>query len=1057
MQISRILLVSIISILILFPILNINVGSSNNSIPFWNNDWTYRQEIKLPISTNDSWSKYQPIDLRITFQDPCWTKNENETSIRVCCWDGNRWFELESQLYDLKYINPDFLQECNIIFLVPEIAFGEEKYYVYYDGEKKPAPNYIDHVEVEDSTYSFSPISGISVEAKYYGIKEDDFYIYLIGQEGKLLNRDFSQIVIKQKKDRKNIDVLDSDQIVSFAFSYYYGEKEKDESSSDHLFISKEIITNGNLMVEVGVKSQSSRRDISTTAVYRYYYSPKEEKRLSVRIKHEMLESVVVRGKENIDGRFGMMASYSSSSPVIDKLNVGEIYPFLHYFGENNKVNMYKMNLEPESKKREWIVSYEEDADLGEEAWIAYGYGEEGKVNSIIFSSNENIVRNGTDERDGIQIKIAEKEYFDFLNAEVDYASINFGRNSYETGYSHDLSIPEDLIIIFDAELFTSEVDGYNAVSREAKFYQKLVKYRYLSLDASFKKEQKKHDLTVLTFLGGTRFSYPRLLNVTGRNFPVMWIELTQEGNVIYSGEAIKFLFFRHGAYTVFNDVTEGDYLIRAYWKIDNSTKFFTGSKAISIKNNKRVKVFCTWERSISATFVDQRGNAIEGINALLIDKNDNIYDKQITNMEGKVTLNAPFSLTDTYILQAFYKGLKVIEDDVKNSFRKISLDIDVELYYLIIDVVDKFNLPPGIDITPTLLKIDSEADIQFLPDEIETGRYFFENITSGNYKIQIAYANLLDEKIITIPNVGDTTNIVFSAEFDLSVELLDSRANPLDDEGVYFVIYRDDKKIYESDDIEFLLPPANYMINAYKDNKLIGFKNVELTNARSIKLVTEVDSLLPLIVIGAIIFYIAALFYLILKRKITLVSFLKLLTISLLIISLILPWWTLYGSDFQTSVEKNTQIFLIPQVMTESTSYNGRTSYDIAELPDLFVEFLGNIVIVAYAVSILLFFSFISNKFKKKHYSMILSFAGVVLITVIVSSFIVGTSKVTEASIGDLIGSGVLSVQLDGIIQIDANWGFSIGFYLAIVSILLLISSLFLESRELLLRRKIL
>ncbi|MFW6149458.1 MAG: carboxypeptidase regulatory-like domain-containing protein, partial [Atribacterota bacterium] len=166
----------------------------------------------MPIPTNDSYAKHQPIDIRLNFENPCWTKNETETSIRVCYWNGKQWFELESQIYDLNFIDTEHIQECSLVFLVPEIANGNEKYYVYYDDTKKNPPNYKDHVSVEDSYYSYSPISSISAKAKYYGIKEDGYYVYGVGQEGKLLDRAFSQIVIKQKRESKKMDILDSDQ-----------------------------------------------------------------------------------------------------------------------------------------------------------------------------------------------------------------------------------------------------------------------------------------------------------------------------------------------------------------------------------------------------------------------------------------------------------------------------------------------------------------------------------------------------------------------------------------------------------------------------------------------------------------------------------------------------------------------------------------------------------------------------------------------------------------------------------------------------------------------------
>ena len=1049
MRISKLSIAYVMLILIFSSGLPMSVSSSNNSIPFWNKDWAYRQEIQLPIATNDSLAKYQPIDIRMIFNNPCWTKNENVTSVRVCCWNGEKWFELESQIYDLSFIDSNHLQECSLIFLVPEIANGDEKYFVYYDDNEKLSPNYLDHVSIEDSTYSFSPISSISIEANYFGIKEDGFYIYGVGQEGNLLNRAFSQIVVKQKKDMEKIDVLDSDQIVSLAFSYYCGDKEADESSSDQIFISKEILIDGNLMIEFGIKSESKRRDIRTTILYRYYYTPLDEKRLSIRVKHEMLESVIVKGKENIDGRFGMMASFKSRSPTIDKLNVGDIYPYLHFFGENDKVNEYRMNLEPESKKREWIVSYKDDADLGKEGWIAYGNGQEGKVNSIIFSSDKDVIKSGVDERDGIQIKIAEKEYFDFLSAEVDYASINFGRNSFEKGYSHDLRIPEDLIVMFDAELFSSDEGGYEVVRKEAKIYQQLVKHRYFSEDSTFEKQQRKHELTVFTYLGGTRFSYPRLSNITGNFFPVIWIELWQDGKQILSGEANKPLFFRYRSYKIFPEVIEGDYLIKVFWKLGDSNKFFTGAKTVTINKYTRVHIFCSWERPIHATFIDQYGNGIEGVRAVLLNNKGDIFDENTTDKTGSVVLKAPFSFGDPYLLKAFYKDLIVHEDRVRNSVVKLRLKLDLELYDFTVKVEDKFNLPPGVEITPTLSKTYDEEVVQLIPTEIERGLYLFEKIPSGDYKIQVSYANFIDERNFNIPNNGDFVVIRFSAAFDLIIDLFDLQANPLLNSDINLKVYRDGNKIIESDERVLSLPPAYYTINAYNNGNLVGFKDVDFTSNRNIKLITTLSSSIPVIILGSILVFLGIIITLALKKIIPIITLLKFLAISLLIIALIQPWWGLSGSSTQPISERNTLMFLNPQVMIESIFYNGRTSYDIAEMPELFVDFLGNILIVVYVVCTLLGLSFVSRRFGKKHYSLLLNLLAIILIIGILSTFYFGTSKVTEASIGNVMGEGLLSIELDVTIYMYSHWGFSSGFYLAIIATILVIITIVLEIKN--------
>ncbi len=62
----------------------------------------YKQEITVPIDTSKEIAKYQPIDMRITFDNPCWGTNETIHSIRVGVDDGTGIQEIESQIYDLE-------------------------------------------------------------------------------------------------------------------------------------------------------------------------------------------------------------------------------------------------------------------------------------------------------------------------------------------------------------------------------------------------------------------------------------------------------------------------------------------------------------------------------------------------------------------------------------------------------------------------------------------------------------------------------------------------------------------------------------------------------------------------------------------------------------------------------------------------------------------------------------------------------------------------------------------------------------------------------------------
>ena len=1050
MRNATLVLVYITLILLFTSVVTSSPSNDEDTIPFWNSDWSYRQEIQLPISTNNSHAKYQPIDLQITFDHSCWTKNENETSVRVCCWDGNQWHELDSQIYNLVETQTNNLEKCNLVFLVPEIADGKEKYYIYYDDSEKSSPNYRDHISIEDSYYFSTPISDVTAEAKYYGIIEDGYCIYGVGQEGTLLDRSFSNIIVKQKTHLKEFDLLNADQIVSFAFSYYYGNDEGDESSSDQSFVYKDVFVDGNLMVEFGIISESNKKDIRTIVIYKYYYSPLEEKRICARVKHEISEEATVKGKENIDGRYGVMISFKSRNPVINKMNFGYIYPYLWLYGENEKIEEYQMNPDPDTKNREWILSFEDDADLGKEAWMAYGDDETGKTNSIIFSSNTDIVTSGTNERDGIQLKIAEKEYFNFLGTEIDYASINFGRNSYEKGQSHDLIIPEDFIVEFDAELFTTEEGGYSAVQKEARIYQELVTHRQPLDDSSFEQEQKKYGLEVITHFGGTRFSYPWLAARTERCFPVMRIELFQDGNLVSSGVANRSFFLRGRAHLFFPEIVGGDYLIKVYWKLDNSTQFFRGAKTITLNEDSKVHVFCTWEREIQLCFSDQNGQVIDGIHTVLLNEDDVIYDENTTNNDGEVILKAPYNPRDPYILKAYYRDILVYTGEIKNILRDVIVDFDIDLYDLTVEVKDKLNLPPGVQISPMLLCCEIDSTLQITSEEIEPGIFFFEDIPAGDYKLQIIYAGFVDEKRLNVPDDGNLISMGFSANFDVTVDIFDLQGNSLTYKEVYFEIERAGKQVFDSDEPSFSLPPGSYTIRAYADGEFVGSKDVELTNNKNVNLVTTVQSITPTLIVVSALVFIGILVVLTLMKRLDVASFLKLLAIVLIIIALVQPWWILSGSSITPIAERNTQMFVVPQVMIESTSYHGETMFDVAEMPELFVDLLGKIMLVAYAVCIMLGVSFLLKKLRKKGYSLLSDVISIILLIAIISMFYVGTSKLCEVSIGDVQGDDVIGISVGHeTINMQSSWGFSAGFYLVIASIILATMPLVFEVKK--------
>jgi hypothetical protein len=1043
MQGSKIVIVSLLLLLVL-PAISLPAASQDHSIPFWNSTWSYRQEIQSPIPTNDSTSHYQPIDLRISFEKSCWTEDENTTSIRICCWHNQKWYELESQIYHLtKDTGEDsYITECNVIFLIPPFADGTERYFIYYNDFNTPKTTYTDHVKIQDANYTTSPIPEISAQARFYGIKEDGYCIYGVGQEGQLLDRSCSQVVVKQKKNITKFDILDSNQIVSFAFSYYYGSREKDESASDQVFVDKKILIDGNLMVEFGIISESEKKDVRTTAIYQYYYYPQDDKRLNVHIKHEMLKDATVQGIDNIDGRYGSLISIKSRSAAVDSLNFGQIYPYLNFYGENNKIQQYQLNQNPTTKDREWIISYKDDATLGKEAWLCYGDGKKGEANAVLFASDTGLVLSGTDERDGIQLKVAEKEYVNFLGTEIDYASINFGRHSYQPGSSHDVTIPSDLVVQFDAEVFASDTGGYTAVQKESHIYQTLIKSRQLSGGIPYEREEKRYNVTIVSRFGGAQLSHPWLSNITGGTLPVVWIELNHDGQMIAEGVANRSFFIR--AKKTFRDVLEGDYLVKIYLKWGTLRKVFTGSALLHLDKDTRITVFCTWERTITFTFLDQYGRGIPGIHGQLRNKDGILFDQNTTQSNGKLLVKAPFNIKDPYTLEADYNNFIIYDMELQPTIRKLYEQINVNIYNFSVIVTDALGLPPGVELSPILSTTKGNNTIQLTAEEITSGSYTFEGVLAGDYTLLINYGVVTDSLHITVPTVGKIIRMQFSALFDLTIDLFDSKGNPLMDNTVEFTITRDNETLMKTKEKTLTLPPAKYSINAYINDEFIGKKQVELTNEKHVIFVTTVNSSVPLVL--SAFFGVLFVFFLglTLLKKFSLQSLLKCLAILLVILSFFQPWWLFFGSSATPPAEKTTALYVSPGTMIETRKISGEITLKIAELPDIFILFLSTIVPLALLACASLVLGILSKKMNKKNYALILSIGGVILLCAILSLFYLGTTRITQTSIGAVQGEGILDITIGTeVITMQSTWGFSTGFYLVCIAVIVAMISL--------------
>ncbi|MCK5259339.1 MAG: carboxypeptidase regulatory-like domain-containing protein, partial [Thermoplasmatales archaeon] len=641
------------------------------------------------------------------------------------------------------------------------------------------------------------------------------------------------------KHNTEKFEIMSSDILASFAFSYHHGIEDNHEISSDQLLVSKEISVDGNLMVELGIISESSNKELRTTNIYKYYYCPTIDKRISVKVNHEVLEDVSVKGIVNVDGRYGALLSLKSKNIAIKKMNFGEILPYIHVYGENDRIKEYKMNKNPDDKEREWIISYSDDCDIGRDAWISYDEGDSGKCHAILFSSNKGIVKQGTSERDGIEVKAAVREYLDIVGTEVDYASITFGRNSYEKDKNHDVNIPGDLRVEFEVEFFTVEDGNYEDVAEEGKLFRTLVKHRYEHEDDLFEGDQNIHTLTIIPHMSGRIISYPYLVNLTGFALPVTWVELYQNDTLISSGIVNKpFIGFQ----TIkFPKLAPGEYVIKIYRKIGNDTKNYIGVGSVRIEEDIVLHIYCAWQKSIKLTVHDQYDSHIKDIELVLL-KDNIVVLRNITGDAKETTLNVPFNLfdsyallkgkqikgkmlsfpfdlSDPYVLKAFYKGFIIYDDEIARLQK--SADMGIDLYDLTVNIEDKLGLPPGVDARPFLTSSEMYRPLEIIPKNMGNGKYLFERLPAATYEFQISYGAFSDSKTIHVPKDGNHVNIRFTANFDLTTELLNSRGEHIQEVNHKIEIIRGGWKIHEpvSSGEIISLPPGKYTINVYSES----------------------------------------------------------------------------------------------------------------------------------------------------------------------------------------------------------------------------------------------
>ncbi|UCH71457.1 MAG: flippase-like domain-containing protein, partial [Thermoplasmatales archaeon] len=754
--------------------------------PVWDENWSFFQEIEIPIDTSSEHAKYQPIDIPIIFENPCWAENERSHSIRVLCWTGYSWLvPLESQIYDLIRKDDGYISECSLVFLIPEEANGNEKYYIYYDDEEKSSPEYPDRVVLTTDSYCDEPLGGYTLSSEHYEIIQDGDVIYGVAYNGRAQDSIESQKITKLKPGSEIVEPKTGDQLAAFDFIYWYKEwnegKKKYKWSVNPIitshFVDKQVYIDGNLIVKFGILSKSADGSIQTTAIYKYYYCPTNDKRIYVHVKNEILKNTLPTFDE-IDVTYVMLNCGVMKSSTLPNLNFGTILPQLHLCSEEELVRSYPVDTHPTNDEYMAIISKEDDCDLGSRAWISLDEGENGKAHAIIFGSNK-ILESGTGEIDGISLmEYQGKKIKGIPGIDSYFVDFYIGRNAYEPGVPRDEELPDDFVIEFDAEFFTTEDGGWKRVEKEAAMYQSLVNNQTKKEEEVIGENEAEKKLYNLTaYVNGLAFSFPfgYVLSLTDRVNasyiyaeaykhadnckacysstydcfrPVSRIIPVMPSKEYYEEESLLKKFWMlmdlgwpfygpigSGNATFFKranfQLEEGEYVLKIY-RLNSVTytaafnnvfgnKFgiwidrneFIGYKIVDLKEDMDVHISCSLEGRLDVSVLNQYGKGIENAEIYLIKDGNVVVARGETGSDGKIEVRAPCSINTGYKMKVIYNGFEVHEETIRLGLIRYAIPLEKTVSF------DVYNL------TVKLKNLEGEAPalnakIKLFSDEMQ-------------------------------------------------------------------------------------------------------------------------------------------------------------------------------------------------------------------------------------------------------------------------------------------------------------------------------------------------
>jgi hypothetical protein len=1027
-----------------------------------------QQEIILPIDTSNPHTRYQPIDIQIDFNTPAWAQNETHHAVRIVYEQAGTKFELESQIYDLNYTDDTHISRCNLVFLIPPDVDGTETYHLLFDTKEIEPPKYPKHVSVVDTHYFYEPISGQKIDFDYYKIMQDNHVIYGVIQKGELLGEGVSHTVVKLKPNSTEFETLNTDQFGNYGMTYNIDGPLQYTGSARATEVIKSILVQGNLMIRVHLKATSPENTVSTDGIYTYYYCPTPHKRIDCNINHEILKKIELGANKQRDAFFGM-STFKARSATIENMNVGDILPTMHAYTENGIIAEYSIPSDPDSEVQEWLLSTTDDIDLGENSWICIDDTSTGKAHGMIVESHTNLVN---DEHDGLQVKASVKQVVKLPGLEADTGSLYLTRNSYESGV-HSTIIPIGLNITTNCEFFTTETGGFEKVAAEAEIYKKLIAIKPISrsyVTTEPDEEINRYTLTATVHLEPTFPLGAALSAVIGKRFSYLYAELYNDGSIISSGslarlplseglaldfdnttlgEKIKLIIglfdwrnFSPFKRIRFPDIDPGDYLIKIYKEnIRRKTQGqYIGFSTVTVTKDTTIHILARPEGAIQLSVKDDANTGLPHAQCILKYQNT-IIAETTTNDQGNAILLAPCYNGKTYTLQIFFQGFLLKHTTIKlrarNQFITVQQTVNTPLHLLDLEIIDTWNLPIAIDVNPRLISSDMERPILITASKKLFGYYQFHQLVPATYLIKLDYKSFKTETTLNL-NQDVSETIYFPAEYTIKLDLYNTYGQPIS--AGHLQIQRENEEEHHditTTNITFSVPPADYIMTIEHDGNRISQQPIEIRSDKTLSIISTEGSLTHtfLIILGLIILLIAAIQ---ITRQHSFKPYFSLIFIGLLIISLGSPWWNLTGDNGQTTTSTNTLIY--PPKIVTLTSTATIQGGEIAAVPEVLTTVL-TILSIFILVTILFFgIKIMISKDRSRLNTLItiLIFIFLILITLL---FFIAMQQITEIGVGTIFGSGELDITLPGGIgtdTINCIWGFSTGYYLIILALIL-------------------